>query len=881
MFTALLNRNHPNLFVSRSGEFTLVNLYSDGTTHPNTRSYPTADMKPIGWPGMFGVESPPISEYNTTHVMKNSSFLINDGPWHDIVNRYTFKDNRPFGSVPHRIKIFQDGKWKALAGLLPHRRKKERDSRNYEQEAAKLSSELHFDSFGNSLETGVPFYDKYKFIRYSRAEQGHIIADETSCGYDHLICYWRRRIKWIITIATSGSVGAILLFGPLIYLFFRWRKFNTEINAMRWRLKDSEVTFRYQYTDEQSADSDACSSSSESSDESITNIEAIDGLIMPTLTIRKGSDHVPNRLGIDYNRRKSNFSGVRDRRTMPTASAAGNCRRKSYFVKNDPPGSFLKLTKNNEGSTLSVESEEDTRDYIYTDLAVYNDHEWAAKELSRAATYIIKGSGRNFRIEMKELLELKHKNLAKLCGVVYNNNLANYMFLSQYCKRGSLKNVLEDKDFIFDLEIKLSFICDMIHGMEYLHNHTSIGSHGYLKSSNVVVTGCLTAKIADFGTLCRVTDTEKLEELGETSANIHSMWSAPEILREQIQQSVFGTKEGDVYSFGIICHEILEYSGPFNTHDHHGLDAQEVVTLVRKCHSKSPYRPAYSVNPNMETKERTAVNMSLQCWSEDPEERPSFKGLLRGRVPDITSIRKSVVEHALETVKKYSKKKEKKISQLDSELRSIRGDIGRLRLQILPWEVAENIEEGIYPGVESLLSSSIMCIEITGGLELLESGVSSRDVWAALQAIRDEIYSFINYYPGLFCTLATESLYVIIANGDNQYRDNVTVILRQLYKELVIFVKKLGLPRGRLRVRAGMDSGCVDTGVVGDQVLSYQIFGPVYTIADMMRSNADPGKLLVSENSKKLLKSDNFKETGAYKYRHSVYYQPGQNLIAS
>ena len=73
----------------------------------------------------------------------------------------------------------------------------------------------------------------------------------------------------------------------------------------------------------------------------------------------------------------------------------------------------------------------------------------------------------------------------------------------------------------------------------------------------------------------------------------------------------------------------------------------------------------------------------------------------------------------------------------------------------------------------------------------------------------------------------------------------------------------------------------METGVVGDQVLSYQIFGPVYTIADMMRSNAGPGKLLVSENSKKLLKSDNFKETGAYKYKHSVYYQPGQNLLAS
>ena len=43
---------------------------------------------------MFGSDGPPISDYNSTHMLKNVSFLINDGPWHDVVNRYTFKDNR-------------------------------------------------------------------------------------------------------------------------------------------------------------------------------------------------------------------------------------------------------------------------------------------------------------------------------------------------------------------------------------------------------------------------------------------------------------------------------------------------------------------------------------------------------------------------------------------------------------------------------------------------------------------------------------------------------------------------------------------------------------------------------------------------------------------
>ena len=55
--------------------------------------------------------------------------------------------------------------------------------------------------------------------------------------------------------------------------------------------------------------------------------------------------------------------------------------------------------------------------------------------------------------------------------------------------------------------------------------------------------------------------------------------------------------------------------------------------------------------------------------------------------------------------------------------------------------------------------------------------------------------------------MATESVYVILANGDNQNRVNVAESLRRLYRELATYVKKLNLTRGSVRIRAGMDSG--------------------------------------------------------------------------
>ena len=65
------------------------------------------------------------------------------------------------------------------------------------------------------------------------------------------------------------------------------------------------------------------------------------------------------------------------------------------------------------------------------------------------------------------------------------------------------QDVLEDSGTNLDLNFRLSFVVDIINGMDYLHNFTHMRSHGYLKSSNVLITGSFTARISDFGTLIR------------------------------------------------------------------------------------------------------------------------------------------------------------------------------------------------------------------------------------------------------------------------------------------------------------------------------------------------------------------------------------------
>ena len=47
------------------------------------------------------------------------------------------------------------------------------------------------------------------------------------------------------------------------------------------------------------------------------------------------------------------------------------------------------------------------------------------------------------------------------------------------------------------------------------------------------------------------------------------IWTAPEILRLAKEQQGHGTQKGDVYSFAIICQEMLTRSGPFDMSYYH------------------------------------------------------------------------------------------------------------------------------------------------------------------------------------------------------------------------------------------------------------------------------------------------------------------------
>ncbi len=119
--------------------------------------------------------------------------------------------------------------------------------------------------------------------------------------------------------------------------------------------------------------------------------------------------------------------------------------------------------------------------------------------------------------------------------------------------------------------------------MNYLHQ-SEIGVHGHLKSKNCLVDIRFCLKIGDYGLPRFESNYSRFINCSLRNAKKHwdhpvdaqsLLWTAPEILRKLVGENdkrsqFYGTQKSDIYSFGIILHEIIFRKGPFYLEDENG-----------------------------------------------------------------------------------------------------------------------------------------------------------------------------------------------------------------------------------------------------------------------------------------------------------------------
>ncbi|XP_036328635.1 atrial natriuretic peptide receptor 1 [Rhagoletis pomonella] len=514
-------------------------------------------------------------------------------------------------------------------------------------------------------------------------------------------------------------------------------------------------------------------------------------------------------------------------------------------------GSFHSLVR--QSSQLTLMSE-DLRSLcgdrqIFIPVGMYRGCEVAIKAIENRQINLT----RSLMLELKSMKDLQHDHLVKFYGACLDP--PKRFLLTEYCPKGSLQDILENEQFQLDWMIKLSLMHDIVRGMHFLHNSV-IRSHGNLKSSNCVVDSRFVLKITDFGlhTLKRIRP-EALENDVE-DCNSHAYWSkllwtAPELLKMENNRPPEGTQKGDVYSFGIIVHEISTRQGPFYLGKTDvEKSPKEIIQLVKGYTelTTQPFRPYVDEHDGY----LDINNLMIKCWSEDPLERPDFNAL-KSIIRRINKDNETgnIVDNLLKRMELYANNLEELVEERTQDYIEEKKKCEKLLYQLLPQSVAAQLISGQPVVAETFDQVTIYFSDIVGF-----TAISAESTPMQVVQFLNDLYTCFDSIVENFDVYKVETIgdaYMVVSglpirNGNQHARE-----IARLALALLNAVRKFKIhhrPQDQLRLRIGLHSGACVAGVVGLKMPRYCLFGDTVNTASRMESNGEALRIHISESTK-------------------------------
>ena len=209
---------------------------------------------------------------------------------------------------------------------------------------------------------------------------------------------------------------------------------------------------------------------------------------------------------------------------------------------------------------------------------------------------------KDFLAEAQIMKKLSHAKLVQLYAVCTQED--PIYIITELMTNGSLLTYLHTEDGKkLCLSQLIECAAQIADGMAYLEAHNFI--HRDLAARNILVGDGLMVKVADFG-LSRLIFGDNYRAREGTKLPVK--WTAP----EAIFYNRYSVKS-DVWSFGVVLMELVTYG----QRPYPGLSKAEVLMKIEKG-----YRMAKpSACPD------ALYNITMSCWKEAAEERPTFEYL--------------------------------------------------------------------------------------------------------------------------------------------------------------------------------------------------------------------------------------------------------------
>ncbi|KAM0908416.1 hypothetical protein ACQ4PT_015479 [Festuca glaucescens] len=244
---------------------------------------------------------------------------------------------------------------------------------------------------------------------------------------------------------------------------------------------------------------------------------------------------------------------------------------------------------------------------------------------SFAVKHII-GDGEAVGAEVALLSSVAHPNIAHATHCFHDEDRKEYFVVMDQLMAKDLGSYVKEvscprRRTPFPLVVAVDIMLQITRGMEYLHAKGIC--HGELNPSNVLVKprqpdgGYVQIKVAEFGQ-SGVTTGAKASANGNANGEDNTcIWHAPEVLKpEGADAEARCTEKADVYSFAMICFELLTGKVPFE--DNH-LQGDKTSKNIR-----AGERPLFPFQTP-----KYLFALTKRCWHADPAQRPGFSSICR------------------------------------------------------------------------------------------------------------------------------------------------------------------------------------------------------------------------------------------------------------
>lgn len=277
------------------------------------------------------------------------------------------------------------------------------------------------------------------------------------------------------------------------------------------------------------------------------------------------------------------------------------CSRMSSFINLENYTLINKIGEGSFGVVFKVK-EKDTDNY------------YAAKITKKEISDEQNDQRQELYLEINLMAKFNHPSILQFIGYspIDFQGSPNPTIITHLAINGTLRDIisLESKGQApdsWDFTKKLINIYGIAIGMQYLHKNNII--HRDLKPENIFMDESYCPKIADFG-LSKPTSSIGMSMIFQSNGAQKGTYAylPPELILEKTSAS---TKEGDVYAFSFVVYEMLTTNEPYQSFN-------DIFKKINR--GERPEIPSYIPDPYR--------NLIDRCWSEEPENRPTFDDIV-------------------------------------------------------------------------------------------------------------------------------------------------------------------------------------------------------------------------------------------------------------